>query len=118
MTASTLQRWFASTDDRSAGDPYFLYVASNVGSLIALLVYPVLIEPALSVRQQTRIWAILYGFFVVLSAFCFFCGMAPPAPACVDDHAGARRQRRDSPRAPCPGRAPDAGSRCHLSRRA
>jgi spermidine synthase len=71
MTASTLQRWFASTDDRSARDPYFLYVASNAGSLIALLAYPVLIEPALTVRQQTRIWAIMYGFFVVLSAICF-----------------------------------------------
>ncbi len=70
-TASTMQRWFASTDDRSARDPYFLYAASNVGSLIALLAYPVLIEPTLSVRQQTRIWAMLYAAFVALSTFCF-----------------------------------------------
>jgi hypothetical protein len=70
-TASTMQQWFASTDDRSAGDPYFLYAASNAGSLVALLAYPVLIEPALTVRQQTRIWAILYGIFVVLSALSF-----------------------------------------------
>jgi spermidine synthase len=71
-TASTMQRWFASTDDRSARDPYFLYAGSNIGSLIALLAYPVLIEPTLSVHQQTRIWAILYGVFVALSAVCFF----------------------------------------------
>jgi spermidine synthase len=71
-TASTMQRWFASTDDRSAHDPYFLYAASNIGSLIALLAYPVLIEPMLSVRQQTRIWAILYAVFVALSAVTFF----------------------------------------------
>jgi hypothetical protein len=70
-TASTMQRWFAATDDRSARDPYFLYVASNVGSLIALLAYPVLIEPTLSLPQQTRIWAILYGVFVVLSGVAF-----------------------------------------------
>src|SRR5206468_6097955 len=70
-TASTMQQWFASTDDRSAGDPYFLYAASNIGSLLALLAYPVLIEPALTVRQQTRIWAILYGVFVVLAALSF-----------------------------------------------
>jgi hypothetical protein len=72
MTASTMQRWFASTGDRSGRDPYFLYAASNVGSLIALVAYPVLIEPMLSVRQQTQSWTILYGVFVTLSAFCFF----------------------------------------------
>jgi hypothetical protein len=71
-TASTMQRWFASTDDRSARDPYFLYAASNVGSLIALVAYPVFIEPTLSLHQQTRIWAVLYCVFVALSAFCFF----------------------------------------------
>src|SRR5207247_4692517 len=38
-TASTMQQWFASTDDRSAGDPYFLYTADNISSLLAWFAY-------------------------------------------------------------------------------
>ncbi len=40
-----LQKWFSSTNLKSARDPYFLYSASNAGSLVALLAYPVLLEP-------------------------------------------------------------------------
>ena len=40
-----LQAWFARTDHPAAKDPYFLYAASNVGSFLALLSYPILIEP-------------------------------------------------------------------------
>ena len=40
-----LQRWFASTRHQAARNPYFLYVASNVGSFVALLAYPTIIEP-------------------------------------------------------------------------
>jgi hypothetical protein len=38
-----LQKWFSRTGLTSASDPYFLYSASNAGSLIALLAYPVLL---------------------------------------------------------------------------
>src|SRR5262245_10966655 len=44
-TAPLLQKWFAHTDHPSAGDPYFLYGGSNLGSLAALLLYPLAIEP-------------------------------------------------------------------------
>ncbi len=44
-TAPMLQKWFAHTSHPDAADPYFLYVASNLGSLLALLGYPLLIEP-------------------------------------------------------------------------
>src|SRR6266487_434975 len=44
-----------------AGDPYFLYSASNLGSLLALLAYPVLLEPHLQLPQQSRLWAIGYA---------------------------------------------------------
>src|SRR5438128_6024897 len=40
-----LQAWFARTDHPAAKDPYFLYAASNVGSFLALLAYPTIIEP-------------------------------------------------------------------------
>jgi len=46
-TASMLQLWFSRTNHPGARDPYFLYVASNLGSLLALLAYPLIVEPAL-----------------------------------------------------------------------
>ena len=39
-TSPVLQAWFAATEHRAARDPYVLYAASNVGSLLALLAYP------------------------------------------------------------------------------
>jgi hypothetical protein len=68
--APLLQRWFAATTHRAAGDPYFLYAASNVGSLLALLSYPVLIEPWLPLAEQARLWALGYGGMVFLVAGC------------------------------------------------
>jgi hypothetical protein len=61
-----LQRWFSRTDHRQARDPYFLYAASNAGSMLALLGYPLLVEPALGVREQTVWWSIGYGVLCVL----------------------------------------------------
>jgi hypothetical protein len=65
-TAPLLQRWFASTLHRAAADPYFLYGASNLGSAIALLGYPALIEPRLTLSAQVRLWSIGYGVFIAL----------------------------------------------------
>jgi spermidine synthase len=55
-TAPLAQRWFTSTDHPRAADPYFLYVASNVGSMLALLCYPFLIEPLVGLARQRRVW--------------------------------------------------------------
>jgi len=60
-----LQAWFARTGHPSAANPYFLYAASNVGSFLALLAYPVLIEPLVRLGDQTRLWT---GGFVILIA--------------------------------------------------
>ena len=43
-SAPLLQKWFAHTGDKAAKDPYFLYAASNAGSLLALLAYPLVVE--------------------------------------------------------------------------
>ena len=51
-----------------ASDPYFLYAASNAGSLAALLTYPVVIEPRLALGAQSRWWATGYALLVVLMA--------------------------------------------------
>lgn len=58
--APLLQRWFSRTSDKDAQDPYFLYAASNAGSLISLCLYPVLFEPMLVLEQQTGLWSAGY----------------------------------------------------------
>lgn len=60
-----LQSWFARTGHPHAGDPYFLYGASNLGSFLALLAYPVAIEPFVGASAQARLWA---AGFLVLAA--------------------------------------------------
>jgi spermidine synthase len=68
--APTIQRWFAASEHPAAGDPYFLYAASNAGSLLALLAYPLLVEPRLSLHDQARAWTVGYACFAVLSVVC------------------------------------------------
>jgi hypothetical protein len=70
INAPLLQRWFAHSSDTKAHDPYFLYAASNAGSMLALLCYPFLIEPTFTLRQQSGLWAGIYIVLVVLIAAC------------------------------------------------
>ena len=63
-----LQKWFSQTASESARDPYFLYSASNAGSLLALLAYPALLEPFFTLRAQGRLWTIVYALLVLLIA--------------------------------------------------
>lgn len=61
-----LQAWFARTGHPHASDPYFLYGASNIGSLLALLAYPFVIEPMLALDHQSALWS--SGFLALLIA--------------------------------------------------
>jgi hypothetical protein len=79
--APPLQAWFALTGHPHARDPYFLYGASNFGSLIALLGYPFVFEPALGLRAMSRDWTALYVVLIAALAVCF---------AVVRRYAGAR----------------------------
>ncbi|KRR18808.1 fused MFS/spermidine synthase [Bradyrhizobium retamae] len=65
-----LQAWFVRTGHPNGPDPYFLYASSNVGSFLALLSYPVLLEPIFTLRMQNLIWTGGYGFLIVLIAIC------------------------------------------------
>jgi protein-L-isoaspartate O-methyltransferase len=65
-----LQAWFADTGHASAKDPYFLYAASNLGSMIALLGYPVVVEPFFPLAEQTFAWAAGYALLMLLTAAC------------------------------------------------
>ncbi len=68
--APLLQSWFAMTSHPSARDPYFLYAASNLGSLIALLGYPLVLEPVFGVRSLSRIWTGGFAVLLVAIALC------------------------------------------------
>jgi spermidine synthase len=70
--APLLQAWFARTGHADAKDPYFLYGASNLGSLVALLGYPLLIEPLFGLKMQSWVWA---GGFAVLATAIAACGL-------------------------------------------
>jgi hypothetical protein len=68
-SAPLLQKWFAESA-HGASDPYVLYAASNAGSMLGLLAYPVLIEPYLSLRLQSLSWMAGYGVLIALSIAC------------------------------------------------
>ncbi len=71
-TSPLLQRWFAATGCPSAKDPYFLYAASNAGSLLGLLGYPFLFEPNFTLSEQQWMFA---GGFCVYLALVLACAM-------------------------------------------
>ena len=101
----TLQKWFANTNHPQSSDPYFLYAASNAGSILGLLSYPFLIEPRFRLAEQSRLWAYGYGILVVLIGVC--AAMLWVAP---------RSQRRAGPDADQldrPGSTPGYPERFH-----
>src|SRR4029078_12873612 len=69
-TAPLLQRWFSNSTHKAARDPYFLYAVSTAGSMLALLGFPFLLEPAFAIRTQSVIWAVGYVIRVVLIITC------------------------------------------------
>ncbi|MGB8603747.1 fused MFS/spermidine synthase [Bradyrhizobium sp.] len=79
-----LQAWFVRTGHPSGPDPYFLYASSNIGSFLALLSYPVLLEPMFTLRAQNMIWTGGYALLIVLIASCGVLLLRSPAVAGVD----------------------------------
>ncbi|HEU4452673.1 MAG TPA: fused MFS/spermidine synthase [Longimicrobium sp.] len=69
-TGPMLQRWFAHTGHPGAANPYWLYAASNLGSMLALLGYPALMEPRLRLAEQSMAWAAGYAALFALVAGC------------------------------------------------
>src|SRR5262249_38143548 len=68
--APLFEAWFARPDHPAAKDPYFLYAASNVGSFLALVSYPIVIEPFVRLGDQAWSWSIGFGFLIALLAAC------------------------------------------------
>lgn len=81
--APLIQHWYSCHSNTRGRDPYVLYSASNLGSFAALLSYPFLIEPWLTLSGQTATWSALYAVFGCLLIACIyqlrrhFAGEAP-----------------------------------------
>ncbi len=79
-SAPLLQKWFSSTTNPAAKDPYFLYGASNLGSMIGLLSYPVFIERHFFLSTQGWMWPVGYTLLVLCIAGCaIFMWLSPAA---------------------------------------
>jgi len=68
-TGPLIQAWYAQANPGSS--PYRLYALSNLGSMLALLTYPVLVEPVLTLKQQAWTWS---GGFVLFALLCAYTG--------------------------------------------
>ncbi|HYV37416.1 MAG TPA: hypothetical protein VE988_17045, partial [Gemmataceae bacterium] len=69
-SAPLLQRWFSSTGHPSSKDPYFLYGASNLGSMLALLTYPVFFQPVFNLSGIAVVWMAVYALLIALVGTC------------------------------------------------
>jgi spermidine synthase len=94
-TSPLLQAWFARTNPGAS--PYRLYTLSNIGSLLALLTYPFIVEPALTMRAQAGVWSVGYLVFVACYVYC----AARVWSTCRNTAAGGKRR-------------PDAATACEL----
>ena len=93
--APLMQAWFARSTDPAAASPFFLYAASNAGSLAGLLAYPFLLEPFTALPQQQAFWSagyLLLLALVGLGAFAILKGGVQP-PATVADVTTGRAAR-------------------------
>ena len=89
-SAPLLQTWFARTAHRHAQDPYFLYGSSNLGSLLALIGFPLVFEPWLTSAHQSRLWMLLFVAFVALLVGC---ALLSPRSATSDPVTAAPQSR-------------------------
>jgi SAM-dependent methyltransferase len=67
-TGPLLQSWFSRV--HTGASPYRLYALSNIGSLLALVTYPFLFEPAFDTAVQLEIWSWGFVAFAVSCAVC------------------------------------------------
>lgn len=93
-----LQSWFSRLRHYLSVDPYFLFAASNAGSLIALLAFPLVLEPALGLNQQYQLWRA--GFAVLIALTCVIAAVAarhkelPPVVTESESHGDVSVLRR------------------------
>lgn len=71
MTSLVLQRWLSVSALEERRNPYVLYGASNLGSMMGLLSYPLVVEPLLDLRVQCWLWWAGFVLLVGLHVPCF-----------------------------------------------
>lgn len=77
-SAPLLQFAYSQTTGKGAADPYFLYIASNLGSLMSLLIYPWIIERFIGLHEQFYLWRMGYFIYlIVLLTVLFFVRYKP-----------------------------------------
>lgn len=81
-----IQAWFDRSFPQKTA--YRLYALSNLGSLLALVTYPVLVEPNLTLAWQGRIWSVLYLLYAGLAAFGALKSLKLPLSAAPKMRAG------------------------------
>lgn len=72
-SAPLLQFAYSQTANKRAADPYFLYAASNFGSLIALLSYPWGIERFMGLAHQFYVWNVGYAIYLTFLFAVLLC---------------------------------------------
>jgi SAM-dependent methyltransferase len=77
-TGPLMQAWYART--YRVAFPYRLFAVSNLGSLLALLTYPVVVEPYLATSHQALVWSAGYGVFALACAACAWRSLKAAAP--------------------------------------
>jgi len=88
--APLLQAWFVRSGHPNARNPYFLYGASNIGSFASLLAYPLLIEPNLTLHEQSQLWTDGFVALAILIAGCALLVVSAGHPSgAVDEEAAA-----------------------------
>ncbi|MFO0462459.1 MAG: spermidine synthase [Burkholderiales bacterium] len=100
-TGPLMQVWYARVGIAS-GDgskTYRLYALSNLASMLALISYPILIEPALAVQAQANVWSVAYGAFVVAALGAAWLAWRSAGPAAAVGAADAQAAAAaDAPR--------------------
>jgi hypothetical protein len=69
-TSPLIQKWFSHVGHHTSHDPYYLYAASNIGSLLALLSYPFIVEPNIGLSMQKSAWSVAYIVLIMLISGC------------------------------------------------
>ncbi len=92
-TAPLMQHWFSKSTHPSAHDPYFLYGMSNIGSVLALILYPTLIEPLMTISGQSYTWS--WGF-ASLGIIIFICTLLVKLNDNSILHASSEKEKRET----------------------
>jgi spermidine synthase len=96
--SSTIQTWYASTSRKAVNNPYVLYAAGNLGSMLALFAYPLLMERYLGLSEQSKLWEWGYTVLIALTCGCaFVLWFVPESQAGKNSHRSEQTEVRPTP---------------------